>query len=137
VPKNSETVTLDPEKATEFIKGILGPVSEQIAECRDDTNGIVFVLHRPGKLAKAMMKKLGVKLIGAKTTVFGLTCDHATKAFGHDLVTKRWCQTEPNDDQIKVFLSVRDGTALLTVQTLSRLFQATPSASDRSSWVFN
>jgi hypothetical protein len=97
------------------VQSILMPVALEIATAREATNGIVFVVHRPGKTARAAMVKIGTPLRHKRTTVFGLSCSDATVAFGHDLVTKRWIAIAPLDGQIKVFLIAGDGSALLTL----------------------
>lgn len=94
---------------------ILKPVAEEIALCAVASEGIVFVVHRPGPLAHRAMAKLGVRLVPGKTTVFALSCADAA-ARGHDPVTRRWLSTPPKDDEIKVFLIAGEGTALLTLR---------------------
>ena len=114
--KRDNMQVLPSEESAEFLKGILLPVAEEIAEVREALDGIVFVVHNPGKVALQAMTKLGVEALPNKTMVFGLTCPDATTAFGHDPITRRWCNEEPGEDQIKVFLMAGDGTALLTLE---------------------
>lgn len=97
------------------LRSILMPVAVEIASAREATNGIVLVVHRPGKTARAAIGKIGAPVRRTGTTVSGLSCSDATAAFGHDLVTKRWTEAAPLEGQIKVFLVAGDGSALLTL----------------------
>ena len=97
------------------LQRILAPVAMQIALAREATEGIVFVVHRPGKLARAAMATLGAKVNRKGTTIFGVKCGDLSEIFAHDLVTRRWTEAPPVDGQIKVFLFSGDGTALLTL----------------------
>lgn len=99
----------------ERLKSILAPMAEQISRVRCETNGIVFVVHKPGKVARRAMDHLGIYLRPQRNNVFGLACPDAARAVGHDLVTRGWCEAPPVEDQVKVFLVAGNGTALLTL----------------------
>lgn len=98
----------------DVLKSILVPVADDIEAVRVASNGIVVVVHKPGPVTKQAFAKLEVKL-EPKTSVFGLPCEHAVAAFGHDLVTKRWMSNPPADEEIKIFLCSGEGSALLTM----------------------
>lgn len=102
-------------EAGEAIRSIIQSVADDIAKVRVVTNGIVFVVHTPGRVTRQAMKKLGVRLKKNGTTVFGTSCHDAARAVGHDSVTRRWCEGAPSEQEIKVFLISGDGSALLTL----------------------
>lgn len=104
------------EDSADVLKGILAPVAEQIAAAHLQCNGIVVVVHKPGKVARQAMEKIGLPCSSGGTTVAGVSCVDAVAAFGHDTITRRWVAVAPKEDEIKVFLVSGNGTALLTLQ---------------------
>ena len=113
--KKSAKRTISGKEAMEFFKGILQPVAEQIAELRVQTNGIVFVIHDPGPLVHNALKAVGMKAPSNRTTVIASPCSEAARVWGHDPITRKWCEKEPADGEIKVFLLSGNGTKLLTL----------------------
>lgn len=106
---------VSPEHSVEMLMSILRPVARQVAEVRAACDGIVIVTHRPRRIGVTALSVLGLPFKRNGTTVVGVTCDSATAALGHDPVTRRWTSAPPRDAEIKVFLFVDEGTALLTL----------------------
>ena len=103
-----------PEQQMEILKSIIQPVWEQIVAGRLMLNGIVLVVHNPPKYIRNVLKSVKIKAPARMTSVTAMTCEHCTKVFGHDPVTRKWCATPPQDGEIKIFLNSGRGTALLT-----------------------
>lgn len=103
------------QSSFEPVRRVLVSVGVEIAVARETTNGIVFVVHRPGKTARAAMATLGARVRPNATTVFGVKCGDLSEIFAHDFVTRRWTEVPPLDGQIKVFLFSGEGTAQLTL----------------------
>lgn len=96
---------------------ILQPVRQAIVDARDETGGIVFVVHHPPKEHCAMWHFFGIDAKPDGTAVFGMTCADALDVFERgDLATRRWLAQAPAWDSIKVFLVAGEGTALLTLR---------------------
>jgi hypothetical protein len=111
-----QTNPLSPDESAKALSKILESSIGQVVELRNESDeAIVFVVHRPSELAQTAMKALGVPVSDKKDTVFGLSCQDAARAWGNDLITRRWCSAPPKEDEIKVFLIAGNGTALLTL----------------------
>jgi len=97
----------------ETLRGILQPYAHEIAEARVATNGIVFVVHQPGPLARQAVAKLNGP---AGDPVFARTCREAQHFCAKmDRATVDWLGVPPVEGQIKILLIAGDGTALLTL----------------------
>ena len=75
----------------------------------------MFVLHKPAAEWVEAWKKSGVKVKPSGTTVFGVACNDAAKAFKLDPLTRKWCVNPPSCDETKVFLIMGQGTACVNL----------------------
>ena len=104
------------QTVTDFVRSIIQPVAEQVAAARELSNGIVFVAHKPTGIAVAALEKLQAPYSLDGTSVWATTCYDAANMAPHDPVTKEWCETPPEEDQIKVFLIADAGAMLVTLR---------------------
>lgn len=101
----------------EDFRQILQPVRQAIVDARDETGGIVFVVHNPPTSHLEMWRCFGIEAKPGGTAVFGMTCADALEVFKRgDLATRSWLVQPPAGDSIKVFLAAGEGTALLTLR---------------------
>lgn len=109
--KKSQLLTRTTDDTGAILKSMLAPLAEKIARAREDAD-VVFVVHKPGGLARRALHKWGVKY----EPVFGMSAFDAARAADWDVLTRKWLGEPPHsDDQIKLFLISGDGTALLTL----------------------
>jgi hypothetical protein len=93
---------------------ILCSVAGEIATCRAECNGIVFVVREPRPQHLKALRRVNAPLREG-TSVFACTCSEAADLWADDTVTRRWCSEPPQVLEVKVFLIIGDRTGLLTI----------------------
>lgn len=118
--KIQEGRLLSPEEATEWLMGIMtGDVMDRVVEIiRSRPDAIAVVVHRPGSLVLAALKKLRFRIKNkAGTTVFGTTGASMAAAFAIDIATRHWALRSAAPNEMKIFLlGPGDGSLLLTAK---------------------
>lgn len=104
-----------------YLKGILQPFSQQIAEARggEDPGDIVVMFWKIDRALYDAMIRLGTPMLGGPdgVTIFGMRPSSAVDLGGtmFDAATRKWLSTGPNECDVKILLFAEEGSSLVTL----------------------